>query len=419
MKFDRILKRHANAVTLSLVAVLLPLPVPYSLFSIWLLVAWWLIRLVVLCDIKIDKERTPYILLFASPLILLAISLTYSSQPDLGFGLIERSVPFLVFPVIMGALNPSYSVRKVVLGSFTVSILVVSLACVGIGLFNLITDESTGLGLMNSNNFDRVETKWNYVSYIQLLAPLRLHPNFFTLFASVSVFHLFMLLSEGATVRQRQLYLSSLVFLIVVIVLAGARMGILTLLCTACVWFVYNSRKVPRLTAVGLAVGVVVVAAIIMLNPFLKKRFDISGAMAFPKDISGWNAVNIRLALWKCSWEGIRAYPLFGVGSGGNKALGNGCHAKYSFYNVFGQNLNCHNQYLEYQLIGGLPLSLTFLGGLFVSFRIGWKRNDKLYMTFIFIFALNCLTASMLSVFHGIVFFSFFNALFLFETHDS
>jgi O-antigen ligase len=77
--------------------------------------------------------------------------------------------------------------------------------------------------------------------------------------------------------------------------------------------------------------------------------------------------------------------------------------------------MNAHNQYFEETLHNGIGGLLLFLISLLVPAYIALSRKDLIYLAFILIFSLCCITESMLTRQIGIIFYAFFNSLYFFN----
>ncbi|MCX8491977.1 MAG: O-antigen ligase family protein, partial [Cyclobacteriaceae bacterium] len=82
---------------------------------------------------------------------------------------------------------------------------------------------------------------------------------------------------------------------------------------------------------------------------------------------------------------------------------------KYSYMEKF----NAHNEYVQTLLGLGFVGLIILLFTLAFPFYLAYKKQEIIYILFIALFAYCCITESMLHVQKGIVFYAFFNSLFL------
>jgi O-antigen ligase len=80
---------------------------------------------------------------------------------------------------------------------------------------------------------------------------------------------------------------------------------------------------------------------------------------------------------------------------------------------------NAHNQYLQETVAFGLPGLFIFLLCLFIPFASFLHSNQEyLYCIFLILFSFVCLSESILQLSKGIIWYSFFNAVFAFTAAE-
>ena len=158
-----------------------------------------------------------------------------------------------------------------------------------------------------------------------------------------------------------------------------------------------------------------IVGFFLWTNPIAKFRVieePLKTEFRADTSVTQWNSVSYRLLEWQAAWAIIKSHVFFGVGTGG------GTLALVNFYSHFNQSTvgiqsNAHNQFLqswmESGLIGLSALLFCLMGPLIVT----RSYNNTLYVSFLLIFILMCATESVGERQKGIVFFTFFQTLFL------
>jgi len=131
--------------------------------------------------------------------------------------------------------------------------------------------------------------------------------------------------------------------------------------------------------------------------------------------MEGYNGLTTRLAQWESSLSIIKQSPLLGVGPGDVQDELQTVYKKNFLKYSYRDRLNAHNQYFQTCLGLGLVGLSVLLAGLFIPGFMAWKEGNVISISFIIIFAICCMTESMLYVQKGIVFYSFFNSLFSFH----
>jgi O-antigen ligase len=129
-----------------------------------------------------------------------------------------------------------------------------------------------------------------------------------------------------------------------------------------------------------------------------------------------WGDKQIRFLIWDCALKLVRANILFGVGTGDTQDELQSCYIRNDYYTLtFFENtkFNAHNQFLEIFIEFGFWGLAVFVINLYCSTIFAVKNKEWLYFVFIILFAVSCLTESLLERRNGIVFFAFFNSFLL------
>ena len=351
-------------------------------------------------NIRLNKTR---ILVNIAPFLFCVLSLIYTSSLSDGSFAIEKYLPLLALPLIFFSRDSiDY---KWFLYTFSFSIFAL---CLISFLFNsyhfFVLHDNTALV---GDDYNHIITSWNAFADENLVRPFDISPIYLSLYISFSLMVFYFYFSRSAIIISIQL------FLLVYIILLGSRIGLAALLVTAFMLFFKISKKSLKYYYGILSVSALLIISV-LLNPILKKRYIEDFNFSFPSDVSGWNAVNLRLSIWKCSMESFLKKPFIGYGTGGQWTVRDNCYQSNSWYGHFGGiNLNSHNQYLEYLLIGGGALFGLFIIQLLYSLRYAIKNNDILHLGFLITFIVVCCGESLLERHMGIVFFSLFNSIFL------
>jgi O-antigen ligase len=124
-----------------------------------------------------------------------------------------------------------------------------------------------------------------------------------------------------------------------------------------------------------------------------------------------FNSTTGRIEIWKETISLLPQHWLIGTGTGDVKDVLNNTYHEHNFSYGYEKSLNTHNQYLQSFLALGLIGLLLFV----LTIKIPWiMRNSyhPLLLMMLFIFALNCLTESMLEAQRGAIFFALITSLF-------
>ena len=155
------------------------------------------------------------------------------------------------------------------------------------------------------------------------------------------------------------------------------------------------------------------------LNPVSRFRGyqEIVTTYPYLKPGNQTQSTTIRASLWSVSIQSLPKINWFlGVGTGDVEHLISETSSRTNITNVLGTN-DPHNQYLQ-TLIG---LGVLGLGTLLICFGwpayISFQNGNFLYLGFIFLFSILCITETAMELQKGIVFYSLFSSLILFQYH--
>lgn len=404
-------------ILLSAILISLPVSIKATNYILVLLVVCWLFSVNThIAKKKFKSVKTKLLLINILPFLFICISLIYTEAPYEGLKGVEKYLPLLAFPFIFHITVNERS-NQFLLRVFAISVLIMVGVCTIYALYNFIflaAENQLAVG----DNYSKIISKWNALSNTSLMQPFSINPIYMSLYISFAMF-IFVLDSH----LKPYLRILLTIILIAFQLLISSRIGMGALFLSLIVYVFLKKENVKqyyKVISAALVITFVSSFLLIFYNPILQKRF-ITDFKKFeiPSDVSGWNGLNIRNAIWRCSLELFSESPYVGYGVGAQYAAREGCYKTYTFYGPFGELLNCHNQYLEYSLIGGILLLSLFLFQLFSAFHSAFKSHSSLHIIFLVLFVITCLGESLLETHKGIVFFSFFNSLFLFNRNNT
>jgi O-antigen ligase len=245
------------------------------------------------------------------------------------------------------------------------------------------------------------------------------HADYLSVYLVFSLFIATIRAVKKTTPLRRTLYALSIPLQGWLLFLLAARSPIIALVIGSLVICFLQIRKpVTRwIVLLGLTACFLV---IIRLTPSIWSRIEEvhNTPLATPVGVYH-NSTNIRVGIYKCTWELIRQYPLMGIGAGSDRRMLTECYAQFptdvyqkTFYNT-------HNQYLNFWLLGGLPSLLLFLASMVWQCRQSLHRKDYIFLFFLLLMAVAFSTENILSRQAGIVFYYFFSCCFLFNTRST
>ena len=120
-----------------------------------------------------------------------------------------------------------------------------------------------------------------------------------------------------------------------------------------------------------------------------------------------------RVQRWEVSYEIFRENPLIGVGYAQIESVRNEKYMQGDYVLAAENELNAHNQFLEYLSINGAIGGFVYAIAMAFLFLLSIERKDHLFTFVIFAFILANFTESMMVRIKGIEYFAIFMSLFL------
>lgn len=398
-----------------------------SLLSI-LLVVLWILELVWLKKRPIAWNEL-WVPFFTGFYMLHILGLLYTQNLGNGLFDLEKKLSLLIFPLILGSspsLRKDNDLRNKVHTWFIVSCLLALIYCLVHGMYRYIneipTNSSVYGGFEATQQFKAVNqgvsNLWDYITYAELLSPLQLHPTYSSLFILLVIFILLdKVLQTGVKRKIRLAYNILFLFFIAAIFLIASRIAILLLLLLLPLQLCMRARQLFSWKKLAMIATGFILLLIILINfvPVVKHRFanDLNSLeQAYSPDNPG-TGMTMRLTIWRTAVEIIKKNPIIGVGTGDVDAVMTEHYEANGVVELAGYNP--HNQYLHTAVMLGAVGTLYLLLTLFLPFVVALKRRDTIYLLFLMIVGVTFFTESVLQSNKGIVFYSLFNSLYLFN----
>jgi O-antigen ligase len=254
---------------------------------------------------------------------------------------------------------------------------------------------------------------------------------YFALYLNASLVFLWHLYSKKILGRLKNLYLFIVapVYVLLIFLLAS-RASIAILVCLVLIiggFLILHQRKyvLGLLLIGGFMIGSLALA---YFFPKTINRFKSLTYFHFEYDnpdevyhfneeefANRWNGLTVRLAIWSCVREGIWQSPVIGTGPGDYMTTLKNCYTTKNFILGLKHDYSPHNQYLQIALSLGVVGLAVFLFSLLYPLQHAYRQKDHLYVLFLLLILLNMITEDLWGTFRGVVFFSFINALLLFQ----
>ncbi|MEJ8802682.1 O-antigen ligase family protein [Pontibacter sp. H249] len=399
-------KKYFNiyVIILALNAALLPTTELFEVkalsFASVLLLAWYLLT-------GNWKNRwhqirhNKFLWLFTSLYLVNLITIWYSDNSDDGSDLLVRKLPLLLLPVII-ATAPRLSKGHIhgLLLVFVSSMFLISLYTFREGV-TILLDKNDLTNLLR-------------------LVPLhRPYLGMYSVLAFLIIIH-FLKYKIHWIVKSVALLLAA--YFLFYTYAVHAKMAIVALaILSPIIIFIYVARRINIYLSLlmfiaSLIVGIYLIKTNDQLKTIYSKITTFEDFSYEEYNIHLVSSINIRYINWGCSLEIIKRDNnwLTGLGVGAPKDQLLECYERKNPW-IFGQKHNAHNEYLEEMLRNGIVGFGLLFASLAIAFGFSIYYQKYLYTSFILLFALCCIAESMLSRQAGIMFYAFFNSIFMFS----
>jgi len=365
--------------------------------------------------------------LFVTFFFLHIAGMIYTDDTAAGWFDIEKKVTLILLPVVlvsMHRIDPKYlvSVFFVFIGACVIGTIVCLLHSVKMIVKGSVADPlaSSVFWILNPH----ASKNWLAFSYSDLASGIRMHPTYLSMYLIFCLTIIYSVFRRDFFHQSRGFQLSLIALCLYLgsfIIFLSTRVttiAFIALVFIGCYRLDVEERKMPRLLySFGVAAFFLLM---IYINPVSRYRnyqevFWLPHATAKTTSAPRNLSADIRASLW---WVGLRSVGetnmLIGAGTGDVDAMMKSTGRKYGIYNILGSH-DPHNQFI-FTMLG---LGLIGLLSLFACFALpaykAYLRSDFLYLAFISLFVFLCLTESVLELQKGIVFFSIFNSLLIFQ----
>jgi len=359
----------------------------------------------------------------------LVLSLSYTHDMKNGFFQIEKKLSLLVMPFIFyfSPLNDKESKSNLLI-FFAITCTFFCAGCFLIGFYKFIH-----LNLPNSMIVENF-TNQNLSGYIGV------HSTYLSMFVLLSISVLLdRLISNKDSLLVTLIIFFAIMFMLIFIILLASRIVFLSFIAVIVVLTISRSEIIIRNKILFLIFVSLITSCFLISyqrSNYIKNRINEVFFIDYPNLIGSQNenGVTQRVFFWRNSIEIIMKSPIIGHGTGDSNSefekqydelILQSPGLKESVKNAIlyfkEKHFNAHNQYLETTISLGLIglASLLFIYGYSLFYAL--KRKNFLHISFISIVIITSLTESILERQQGIIFFLFFNCLFLFnknETHS-
>ena len=356
------------------------------------------------------KERTKritrpkFLLLFISFYLLHVIGMLYTANTGFGMFDLEIKLSFLLFPLVLATFPTlSRNAMNHLMLSLIGGCFVACIASLWIGYGNY-----TESGDINDLLYGELS--------------LFHHPTYFSMYlglATVMILNILLHPQRYTTFVPGWMLAALLPFFILMIVILMAKAGVFMvalIILAALIYMMFNRRYMYVFLLSAFAVLGVCTALYFIPDAF--KRIESTWVVATQsiedRDLTTIESTAGRILVWEQAVGLIGDNWIFGVGTGDVKDELVARYAENGLTGIVEKRLNAHNQFLQSFAALGIFGFLSLLIALLAAAIYAIKRKNLVYFMFVIIIIVNALTESILEVQAGIVFYTFFNSLFMF-----
>ncbi len=342
-------------------------------------------------------------LVFGGFYIFHLIGMFYTEHVNLGINDLTEKLSLLLFPFFFATAKPiNKKFKRYAIITFAI----------GLAFSVVLSFIISGFSYANSGNIRDF--------YMSEFSPI-FHPSYIAMFINMAIAILLTVITTLKFSKIQLVLLWVLIFFLsLALVFPTSKMGfIIFVFLIGYFLFKWATQKVFfKLNSLLLLLVGITTLVFIKFNPVAQSR--VNSAVEFadgemkPNESHQMESNAARIYAWKATLNEIKKHP-FGVGTGDINTVLENHFRENGLEELADKGLNPHNQYLQSAMAIGIPALLWFLFSLLYPFGKIIRTKDWLYAFFLCSLALNLLVESMLEKQSGIVFFSFFNALFFFS----
>lgn len=412
---------------LVMAVVFLPFSIKLCHFALFLLIFSWILQgqwKAKWDSITGNAVILIYVIFFAVHLI----GLLYTEDTANGWFNIEKKISWIILPIIlvsMPRLDRKYI--DLLFLFFVAACFIGTVLCI----FNAIikTRNHANIDLLTSSLFwslnPNASKTWFFFSYTELASGIELHPTYFSMYLVFCLLLLYKLFHRDFFTRSKgfQALLAALAFYFsIFIICLASKITTLAFLFFISVGAYRLFKKQSQLMKFTYSLCVACfLALLIYFNPVSRYRnYQEAIRVSYPAPKSEpYNlSTDIRASLWWLAMKSVSSINLiWGAGTGDVEQVMKNAGTKYTISNILGTN-DPHSEFLYTLLSLGLIGLICLLGCFAWPGYLAYRQQDFFYIAFVGLFIFVSLTETTLELQKGIVFFSIFNSILIFQYAD-
>ncbi|MDC0177552.1 O-antigen ligase family protein [Polaribacter sp.] len=379
-------------------------------------------------NVKLNKE----IWLVLIPYLMLIVSLFYSNNINNGVNTLVKILSFIVIPIPLflnrNIINYKNLYRIFYLFSLSVIVLVIyQITVIFFNLDYLLQDLSpleikingyTSVNEITQETISKIKLR-RFRKFIVKIS--NTHTTYQGLWISFTIFMFCVSIFNRKKITEKVILIFLGLLLLGWLYLISSRMPLLALLVSGILTTIFfanfTKKQIISFVLVICAFSCITISFKNPISIRVKDYFN-TGLQVLDKEskVHEFNSSNVRNGIYYCSIKLIQDNFIWGVGVGDIQEELNSCYSNELSSEIYKwRDYNTHNQYLFFFVSTGLVGFIMFLLFLFYIIRKSCYDRNFIYFYFIVSVCFMFLTESILERSDGIIFFSFFNSLLLFN----
>lgn len=247
-----------------------------------------------------------------------------------------------------------------------------------------------------------------YFARFNLENTIHIHGTYISLWTGIAILLFSDFLIHGKTLSSKVKIsvIFTITFLVCSLIIINTRMILYSVFFLSALNYYFYAFKNKRLNK---KVFLILLLLITSIGLFLSQRFQDDIQFLIKNNIQN----SSRYTICYCSIQTISDSNFLGMDNHLVQSKLNNCYDQYGFNDLSKDNLNAHNQYLDYFLKGGFVLFILFILMLFIKLKMALKAKNFIYFFITLLFVFSFLTENLLVRQYGIYIYMFCDVLFL------
>ena len=379
---------------------------PFDFFYSEILLVCFAVHTLIHCrKIYLPTLFSKQVLVLVSIYALGIISIIYSPDKTEGFSIATRQLAILLMPVLF-ALN-GLDIKKYRINLFILFALVCSFTV--IYLFADTVHTILYFHLPLSSLFTLVFMNHNFS------LPIEIHATYLSMYVAFSIITLAYVLLQEKRRSLQIFYIACILILSMGMLQLSSRAVCIALLLVITIIFpfiAFTGKKRVRFILIAMTLSLLLFFAFLNIDSF-KVRYVNELRTDITKKADLIEIKEPRMIRWGLITGLIKKSPVIGYGQGAEKNLLKEIYFENKLFISYLNEFNTHNQYLSFLLKTGIIGLALFIFVLYFGVAAAWREKDLLFLSFLFLIMIVCISENLLDLNKGIFFYSFLFSAFL------